>query len=734
VEDIFTIPFVTLVLSMALAIFGYVGTSNSENHIVQQSANAAARVASQDPNPADAVNAAVQALQAGGLPTAWNGQSVIDPNKVQIGSADSGQLITTTISVNAPVAFPGLLRFLGVSSGPTQTVTRTGEYANEWGTTSNAAISSIPTSGGSEGSGGVTTSPYSVSLAVNPVGSTFLDGTTVALTATANQDVSLSGDALQILDESTGQWMGLPLYQGTINTVDVSGAGESDTYVAYISPFGETANALAQSNPETVSWKDASNFSNNLSITATAPNGAVWDYHSNQANGGYPDLFAGVPITLNAKLQGVSVPPYASLSIKDLTTGQVLGSALGVNSLSANTSSINSTHYFASVLTDNGQTISTDSSGQDVEAIWLNTWSVGLTEAVNSSNHTVSFTGTVNYPLQSGTMNGSFQYWMYLYNQSLGQWIAPQAITGNTSQYTWSGISGVNGDTFVVYVEPASSSVAGNYPASSNLPPIESSPVVAPTNQVTINAGSPIGAGQSETVTGHVSYGGVGLGGVPVTISDSLGGTPVSGTTDSNGNYAITWTAPTPSQTGNDTLTASSAGVGASTVVQVQVTSIPNIASATVTYIGNPPLPQNYTGVPMDAFQIDITGNNLPPYFTMAGLNRPDSLYTDAYAYAGYPESLRGGLVGYDSPIVCTPGRHGDMNCTGGGGGIGGSYYYSVLQWTSTEVIADISIENAVATFYNDASTGWVQWSFQFQTTAGASNIFTAVCQNAPLI
>jgi hypothetical protein len=148
VEDILTLPFITLVISIALAIFGYVGTNNSEGHITQLAANAAARMASQDPNPLDAVDTAVNTLQDGGLPATWNGAPVIDPNNVHIGSSDNGKLISTTVTVNAPVAFPGLLHFLKITSGPTQAITRTGIYANEWNSTSNNLIYKIPPGGG----------------------------------------------------------------------------------------------------------------------------------------------------------------------------------------------------------------------------------------------------------------------------------------------------------------------------------------------------------------------------------------------------------------------------------------------------------------------------------------------------------------------------------------------------------------------------------------------------------
>lgn len=78
-------------------------------------------------------------------------------------------------------------------------------------------------------------------------------GQDVTLTATVNQDVAPY--ALDILDETTGQWVAGPVTNGTTLTANVSQSTPSThTYVAFVGNANSTSGTLAQSTAVHVTW------------------------------------------------------------------------------------------------------------------------------------------------------------------------------------------------------------------------------------------------------------------------------------------------------------------------------------------------------------------------------------------------------------------------------------------------------------------------------------------------
>ncbi|MCL6489836.1 MAG: hypothetical protein K6T76_13005, partial [Alicyclobacillus mali] len=426
------------------------------------------------------VQAAQATVTGSGAPATWNGQPAIGASDVQIQTEDNGQLITAQVTYHAPVVFPQLMNWLGISSGWTQPITATATYYNELGNgspgaftatgNSTANLSNPPSSGS-----------WSVSLVVSAPQTSytrFFDGQSVTLTATANQDLSMAqGDALQIYDESTGQWLGMPVFAGTTDSVSITGADETDTLVALVGPWGTTNGASAQSSPLSLTWISPSDVAAYLSISASTGTES-WNYATE--NGTNNEVWNGEAVTLTEQAQNIYIPSSAALSIYDETHGQTVSATSGGNSLTASvantTSGSNLTVSYAAEVTYNGATYSTSSDGQNVEVIWLPNDSLTLADSYSGSS--VTFTATANFALQGMNANGSYTDWAYLYNQSLGQWYQPQGVTSTTNQVSWTlPQSGCVGDSFVAFLETISTPTAGSYPQSAAQPPLESNSV-----------------------------------------------------------------------------------------------------------------------------------------------------------------------------------------------------------------------------------------------------------------
>lgn len=464
----------TLFVSAMLGIAGFFGIRMDETHIAQMAAQNAARTAAVTPSTSAVDQAALKTVQASGAPTTWDGQPTLTNSDVTL--SQNGSLITVTVNYQAPVVFPQLLSWLGIHAGPTMPITAKATYYNEWGTGQNGSFTSSTPANGTSGANSPSNVFFRVTLATTSPQTTdtmFLNGQPITLTATANNDVSLAqGDALQIYDETTGQWIGTPVFEGTTDSVTVSGVNETDTFVAVIAPWGTTSGELAQSNSLTDTW-EATPTSSQLQIEASVNNGATWWNDTNGAQNVWNDE----SVLLQASLKGLYLPSGYTLSIADETTNQITDSINDESSIETTVQNSASEHGYAAVLGYNGQIYSTDASpNTDVLVNWLGNNALVLTDSYSGGN--VTFTATANFPMQSGTANGPYTDYVYLYNESLGQWQQTQGITGNQTQASWTiPANSDSGNQFVAYVESSTTPTAGTYPQSAALPPLESNQV-----------------------------------------------------------------------------------------------------------------------------------------------------------------------------------------------------------------------------------------------------------------
>ncbi|MDI9261182.1 hypothetical protein [Alicyclobacillus sendaiensis] len=497
-EDLLTWPLVLFLSGALLGVGGYFGARADEMHIAQMAAQNAARTAAVTNNQQTIVQAAQATVTGSGAPATWNGQPAIAASDVQIQTEDNGQLITAQVTYHAPVVFPQLMKWLGISSGWTQPITATATYYNELGNGSPGTVSLSNATGNTttNGTGGLASpqnTSFKLTLAVTGPASatTFLNGQSVQITATSNQDVSMApGDALQIYDQSTGQWLGMPTFSGTSDTVTVSGNNESDTFVAYIAPWGTTSGAVAQSAPLTLQWISPSQLASMIQVSATAypgtapgvatPQGApAGSWTAQTQNGTNNQVWNNESVEITASLPSSVYTTGGSLSVFNASTGQPLtgpGSPTDTNQAYAMVSQQASgsplTQTFGAQWTWNGQTYTTPSNN-DVQVIWEpdNSFQLGLA----NNGGTITLTATATFPLQGQNANGGYTYYAYLYNQSLMQWYQPQGITTTSNQVSWSfSQSQYAGDYFVAYLESGSTPVLGSYPQSGAQPPLES--------------------------------------------------------------------------------------------------------------------------------------------------------------------------------------------------------------------------------------------------------------------
>ncbi|PWI56565.1 hypothetical protein [Sulfoacidibacillus thermotolerans] len=478
-EEQFNILFMTLFVSAMLEIAGFFGIRMDEAHIAQMAAQNAARTAAVTPSTSAVDQAALKTIQASGAPVTWDGKPTLTDSDVAI--SQNGNLITATVHYQAPVVFPQLLSWLGIQAGPTMPITAKATYYNEWGTGDSSSFTPSTQTSGTNGITSPSSTSFQVTLATTEpqtTDTTFLNGQPITLTATSNNDVSLAqGDALQIYDETTGQWIGAPVFSGTTDSVTVSGTNETDTFEAVIAPWGTTSGELAQSNTLTDTW-EATPTDSQLQIEASANNGATWWQNTNNGNDW---VWNEEPVLLQASLKGLYLPSGYTLSVEDETTNQIVDTGSDESSLETTVQNNASKHSYAAVLQYNGQTYSTQSTQDgDVSVNWNANNSLTLSDSY-LSNGEVAFTATANFPMQSGTANGPYTDYMYLYNESLSQWEQIQGVTGDQTQASWTLPAGSDsGDQFVAYLESTTTPTAGTYPQSAAQPPLESNSLEIP--------------------------------------------------------------------------------------------------------------------------------------------------------------------------------------------------------------------------------------------------------------
>ncbi|ACV57654.1 hypothetical protein [Alicyclobacillus acidocaldarius] len=503
-EDLLTWPLVLFLSGALLGVGGYFGARADEMHIAQMAAQNVARTAAVTNNQQAIVQAAQATVTGSGAPATWNGQPAIAASDVQIQTEDNGQLITAQVTYHAPVVFPQLMNWLGISSGWTQPITATATYYNELGNGSPGTVSVSNATGNTtaNGTGGLATpqnTSFKLTIAVTgpAPATTFLNGQSVQITATSNQDVSMApGDALQIYDQSTGQWLGMPTFSGTSDTVTVSGINESDTFVAYIAPWGTTSGAVVQSTPLTVQWISPSQLVSMIQVSATAypgtapgvatPQGApAGSWTAQTQNGTNNQVWNNESVEIVAKVPSSVYLNGGSLALYNATTGQQIsgpGSPVSVGTQNSQayamvsqqvTGSSPVTQSYGAQFTWNGQTFTTPSSS-NVQVIWEPNISFQL--GLSNNGGTITLTATASFPFQGSNANGNYTWYAFLYNQSLMQWYQPQGLTTSQNQVSWSfSQSQYAGDYFVAVLNNSPSVPSSwAYPQSGAQPPLTS--------------------------------------------------------------------------------------------------------------------------------------------------------------------------------------------------------------------------------------------------------------------
>jgi hypothetical protein len=217
--------------------------------------------------------------------------------------------------------------------------------------------------------------PMTVTLTASP-SSPFV-GQSVTLTAATDEDID--GYALDILDQTTGQWVGTPATSGTTDTATVSSnAPGSHTYVAYVGDPDSTNVPVAKSAPLTVTWR----IPFTVSLQASAQT-----------------LVVGQSVTLTATVNQ-DVAPYA-LDILDQTTGQwVAGPVRSGSSLSATlTQNTAGSHTYVAYVGDAKSTSGALAQSSAVTVTWqdINVQLSG--EVTNSYGNQFSWTVSTNTPV-----------------------------------------------------------------------------------------------------------------------------------------------------------------------------------------------------------------------------------------------------------------------------------------------------------------------------------------------
>ncbi|SFV08177.1 carboxypeptidase regulatory-like domain-containing protein [Alicyclobacillus macrosporangiidus] len=373
-------------------------------------------------------------------------------------------------------------------------------------------------------------------------------GQSVILTATSNQDVAPY--SLSIVDETNNQVVGGPVTNGTsVQAVVSQTSAGTHTYVALIQ---DQSGTLAESQPVSVAWAQA-----NVTLTINAPQSGLTPGQSTEISGRVtlPDgtPVPGVPVTVSAT--GGTVTP-----------AQVTTDANGDFTATYTAPDMQGTYTVT--VTCGGGTASTTVQVRPAFTVTLQANETALAIGQN-----VTLMATVNEDVAP--------YSLVILDETTGQVVGGPVTSGRSVQAVVSqSASGTH--TYVAIIEDQSGTLAESQPVS----------VTWAQANVTLTINVPqsgLAPGQSAEITGRVTLpDGTPVSGVPVTICATGGNvSPAQVTTDANGNFTATYTAPdTP---GTYTVTVEVGGASSTTQVSVAAAyATNNVDTITLGTTSNP--------------------------------------------------------------------------------------------------------------------------------------------------